>query len=720
MGQQYDVVPRTHRAAVRQGIPKRQLSGTAFPSASSASGDLRKAYAILLKHWRAAAIFAITTIVLVTAATLLMPAIYEAQGRLQIDPPGQEAFSLQTATGEVTDAEYVNTEAQKLQTHELALATVTALHLDQRAATSAPGSTNKDGGALRAALSDFRSHLSIHRDPGSRLVVVQFASRDPGLSAEAVNTLMKLFIDRSYQSRNDAITQSSLWLSKQLDDIRAKMDQSSQELSKFQQEHGIVDSDQGSTSGFQALTELNKQLADATSQRIQLEAFAKHSPNMEALPQFATNQVVQSIKQKLAEANGELAQTRVIYGPNHPNVKKLEGQIAEFDRQLHSQSLAARSELNSSYAAAQNREGALRAEVDKATGQLGTMEQYTSLKKQAEADRQLYASLYAKIKESGIAAASKTSNLRIVEEAPVLDRPTRPHRLLNLLLGVVFGLIGGVVVAFIKEGLEDRIHTTEDMRHWTGLSSVIVVPEVERPAKLHPEKALSLVPPFNTLDSRACLLLNKPNSPELEAINALRTLILLAHPKANHRVFLVTSPLPGDGKTTMATNLALSLSKLGRTCLIDADLRRPRVGKAFQLIPGPGLADLLRGTATLEEVLQPVQSIERLAVISSWTPSSDAAELVSADAMTNLLAQLRSMFDYVVLDTPPVLPYAESRDLSAMVDGIILVGRAAVTPRAAMRRTTELLNEINSAPVLSIVLNGADLGSDFSYLYSAY
>jgi capsular exopolysaccharide synthesis family protein len=281
-------------------------------------------------------------------------------------------------------------------------------------------------------------------------------------------------------------------------------------------------------------------------------------------------------------------------------------------------------------------------------------------------------------------------------------------------------LIGGLAVAFIKEGMEDRIHTTEDIRNWTGFSSVIVVPEIERPAKLQMQKALPAVQPFNTLDSRGCLLLNTPNSPELEAINALRTLILLAQPEAKHRIFLVTSPLPGDGKTTMATNLALSLSKLGRTCLIDADLRRPRVAKAFQLIPGPGLADLLRGSASLEEVLQQVRSTERLSVISSWTPSSDAAELVSADSMANLLVQLRSMFDYVVLDTPPVLPYAESRDLSAMVDGIILVGRAAVTPRAAMGRTTELLNEINSAPVLSVVLNGADLGSDYSYLYANY
>jgi capsular exopolysaccharide synthesis family protein len=184
---------------------------------------------------------------------------------------------------------------------------------------------------------------------------------------------------------------------------------------------------------------------------------------------------------------------------------------------------------------------------------------------------------------------------------------------------------------------------------------------------------------------------------------------------------MVTSPLAGDGKTTVATSLAVSLAKLGQTCLIDADMRRPRIAKTLSLSHGPGLENLLRSHASLADVMQTVPHIQGLSVIATHRPvAGEAAELLSGYPMAQVIQDLREISDYVVIDSPPVLAFAESRALSTMVDGIILVGRAASTPRIAMTRTVELFQELRSAPVLTVVLNGVDVNASQYKYYSQY
>jgi polysaccharide biosynthesis transport protein len=707
--------PYLARLAKKQGLAEPML----FPGrASRGSGDLRTFILVLLKHWKAAAIFAVATLAVVATATFLMTAIYEPEGRIQIDPPGEETFSLQSSNG-TPDTEYISTEAEKLETAELARGTIQALglsHNPELAGKAALHVNEAQDAAEHAALVQFQANLSVRRDPGSRLVGVRFASHDPRLSAMVVNKLMKLFIDNSYQSRHEAIQQSSLWLARQLDDIREKTATSSRAVVDFQRQHGIADTGHDSTTLSQQVGELNKQLADAESQRIQLESYTRHSPGF-LLPQISSNPVIQQLTQRRAELYGQMARAQVLYGPNHPEVRKLQKELEELDRQLGLQRSVMQTELQSSYQAARRREALLEREVQNSTAQLSEMEQYLNLKKQAEADRQLYDNLYAKIKESGIAAASKSSNMRIVEEAAVLDRPTRPHRRLNLLLGLVFGVFGGLALAFVKEGLEDRIHTTDDVRSFTGLSSIVVVPAVrENTAKL---SALKPSPPAMNREQQPPLLLNQPRSPQLEAVNALRTVVMLSR-ENRQQVLMITSPLSGDGKTTVATSLAVSLAKLGRTCLIDADLRRPRIAKALCLSPGPGFAELLRGQVSLHDVLRPFPHVPALSVIASGEASEEPVELLSSFSMSRTIQDLRGICEYVVLDTPPVLPFAEGRALATIVDGIILVGRAASTPRIAMTRTMELFQELRSAPILTVVLNGVDFRASQYKYYAQY
>src|SRR5262249_48828327 len=198
----------------------------------------------------------------------------------------------------------------------------------------------------------------------------------------------------------------------------------------------------------------------------------------DTLPQVRSNPVVQQLTQKLADVRAELAQSQAIYGKNHPNIKKLENQAQELENQISNQRSAIVGELKTTYAAARARERIMESQNKNATKELNEMAQYNELKKEAQANTELYNSLYAKVKEAGIAAASKSSNIRVVDRARVLDSPTRPHRTLNLAAGLFGGIFGGLLLAFVLEGIDRRIHSVTDVRKSTGLSAISVVPAI--------------------------------------------------------------------------------------------------------------------------------------------------------------------------------------------------------------------------------------------------
>jgi capsular exopolysaccharide synthesis family protein len=551
-------------------------------------------------------------------------------------------------------------------------------------------------------------------------VEVRFASHDPRLAAAVVNSVMKQFVERSYESEHEEIMRSSLWLARQLDDIREKMDDSARRLAQYQRTHGIANIGGNSNTVAEQIGDLNKQLADAQAERIQLHAYLARNKGDDSLPQVGANAVIQALTQKQAEVSAQLAQARVIYGATHPKVRELENQSNELKRQIDIQRASVVSQLGTSYGAAQAREFALQDEVSKLTMRLSHMEEYTNLQKEADANRQLYDILYAKVKEAGIAAASKSSNIHVVDEAPVLDNPTRPHRTFNLLAGLLFGLFGGIAFAFVKEGIEDRLYTADDIRTWTGLHSIAVIPAMNGNGR-NRQVQLNLSKDSNGHVSPCRMLLDRPFAPESEALNALNTGLLLARRQSPFPVLVVTSPLPGEGKTTVAINLAVALSRNGKTCLVDADLRRPQAAAALRVTTDSGLLELLQGSAPLESVIHPVPDSSNLWLLASSTFTQEAGQLLTTAQMMPLISRLRSLFDFVVIDTPPILPYAEARVLATLADGLVIVNRASVTPRSAMVRSLELLHEIRSAPIMSVVLNAADCRTpDYRYYYAGY
>jgi len=685
--------------------------------------DVSVAMRHLKKNWHWGAGFALAMIVLVGLYTFLSKPVFEPQARLEVDPPGSESFSLANVQAVQDTTAFLETQAEILKGDELGVRVVRTLHLDSnpefvsddlklKKPNIDPGKLPADAVMLTpaesAALSAFHKRLWVNTFRSNRIVEIGFGSHDPVLAAQIVNTLTDQFINRDYQTRYEAIMNASTWLTRQLDDIRQKLDSSQAALAKYQKETGIIDVDEKQNTVNQRVSELNKQLTDAEGLRIQLQAAVDSLNKSGASSEVETNPLVESLSERLAEARADLAQAKVSYGNNNANVKRLANSVTELESEL----TAARSRLAkgiaSDYGSASTRERMLKSSLDATNTLNDKMMKFMTLKREMQNNQDLYNSLYARVKEAGIAAASRSSNIRIIDRAQILNRPTRPRKALNMILAVLAGLIGGVFVCFLKEGLDTRVRSAQDVKELTGLRCITMVPMVEIDERL-PEGASN----GNGLMSKR-FQLDRPLSPEAEAIRLLQAELQTLD--SHKHALLITSPRPQEGKTTLAVNLAIAQAHHFRTCLVDADVRKPGVAAFFGLsAPTHDLTAVLRGETPLESALIRVEGVANLTLLPAASPTPEASHLIMSNKMSALLQRLRASFECVIIDSAPFLACAEARALTNMVDGVILIGRSGATTKEELVQGAEVLTGAG-APIVGVVLNSVDMeASEYRY-----
>lgn len=722
-------------------LPPTSLLPARTSGAPGAGREWEHVLRALTRNWAVAGVFGLLTVGIVAAANLYMRPVYAPTARLEIDPPGSEPFSMRdSVNAQSDDQDYFNTQAQILKSDELALAVIRSLKLDRELAivgpeliayTSRPGKEPSPSGVQLTylesiALEVLQSRLSVNTVRNTRLVEVSFTCHDPVLAATVTNTTVDLFIDRNFQTRYKATIQASEWLSGQLSDLRRIVERTNQVLVDYQKKNGILDVEDNHNPVAEKLVDLNRQLIQAEADRVQLEAEEKMvaSGSADALPEVQNNAVIQALTQKYAEGRAQLADALTVFGENSPTVKRLQSQVAELTAQLSSERQRTIRELEARYAAAVAREQLMSRAVDgmglviNDTNQ--KMVRYKALKEDALANAQLYNSLLARLKEAGISAGLKSSSMRVVDHARILNRPTGPHRLRNIALGLVLGLAGGAALALLKEGLNTTARTAEDVTHWTGLRTLGALPLVSstngRRLRLPIRNGRRLATPDASAISARRLFLDRPESIEAEAVRSLRTAIMLRHRGKAPRVLLVASPSRWEGKTTVAVNLALALARQARTCLIDGDLRRPSVAQTFGLPSEPGLSNALTGSYPLQALLRPVPELPQLMVLPAG-PTTLNRELVASEPVHMTLRSARELFEFVVLDSPPIIPFADARVLSALADGVILVVRTGCTTRRDLTKAVQELSAVN-APWLGVVVNGTNLDSrDYSSYY---
>jgi polysaccharide biosynthesis transport protein len=703
--------------------------------------DWERVLWILQKHWLLSLGFALAVLIATTVYTFQINPFYAPTARIEVDPPGWAVAPIHDTGNntESSDPDYLETQAQILRSDDLALAVIRKLRLDRNPefvdekllkragdqANEQPSDANQLTYLEAVALGTFEKGLTVTAVRNSRLIEISFSSHDPRLAAKVTNATATVFADRNYRGFYQATMQASKWLSQQLDDLRQKVEKSNQALAAFQNANGIVELGEKQNTVTQEAAELSRQISQAQADRIQLEAYLKMADagSEDSLPQVRDNQTFQALRQRLGETRAQLAQALAIYGNKNPNVRKLQSEADELEAQLTAERKNLVGQLRTNYESAKARERLLVQALKEMKGVVGhTNEktaQYDFLKREAQANEDLYDTLLARLKEAEISAGLKSSNIYLVDKARVLDEPTGPRpRQWYIVRGLILGILGGAALSFIKESLDHTVHAPVDIQKWTGLSFVATLPPMVskngsgRGLQLAGRATKVLLGNRDNGQAGSALrfFLERPCSPESEGVRNLRAAIMLSRPTQPPRVLLVASPSPREGKTTVAVNLAIALAQQGKTCLIDGDLRKAAVTQKFT---GPqGLTDVLAGSTLLESVVQGVPDVENLTLLPVGSVAQNPGELVASGPMGTILLAVRQRFRYVVIDSSPLIPFADARMMATLTDGVVLVGRWGSTTREALIRSFEILKEVH-APVLGIVFNGID--EDFRY-----
>lgn len=733
--------PRTEIMVAESRYPAVPLDPAAYgarPQVESAPAMFTVAdyWRILLKRkWIVIAVLLIV-VTLTTVYTLRMIPMYDAVGRISVNRPNTEFLNFKDAGNQDDDLQVsIETQVRILQSDSLALVVIKKLGLDHAQGPAKPNGPIADAAPVDSErettmLAGFKGNLHIINIPNTRLLEVRYSNSDPKLAATVVNTVIDSYIEQNIKSKFNSTMQAADWLSKQLADLQVKVESSQEKLVKYQREHEIVGGDDKTNIITQKLTDLNQELSQAESDRIQKQALYQYATSGDAdklagdKDNSAGTGLLANLRAQEGDLKQQIAQASVQFGPSYPKLVEMRTRLAELDKQIVAETQKSIDRLRNTYLAAQQRENMLRVAFEKQKQEANQLNQsaieYNLLKREADADRQLYDGLLQKLKEAGITAGLTSSNIQVVDRARVPLSPSHPDVPRNIELGFLMGLAIGVACAFTLEAIDNTISTPEQVESYAALTTLGLIPLATSMNARSGGKLPKLLGARNGNSTAGVVDLvtfSRPKSELAEAYRALRTSVLLSSAGAPPKIILVTSALPEEGKTTTTTNMAVALAQQGRrVLLIDADLRRASVHRVFRLKPRAGLSDVLTGRQPLEAAVQQHPDIPNLNILPAGPTPPQPSELLGSKIMKELLHYCAEHYDHVILDSPPTLTVTDAVLLSVEVDRVILVIRSGHTTRAALRRSRDLLSHVK-ANVMGVVINAVDLSSPDHYYY---
>jgi succinoglycan biosynthesis transport protein ExoP len=696
---------------------------------------------ILRKHQWLILSFMIAVVTIVAIATFRMQPVYVATARIEMDRENANILPFQGSDSYdfMMDLEnYIETQSKILTSETLALQTIRNSGLATRPEFSSPDGPSEAVAIGSLAnqkrppeLAGFLGSLTVKRVLNSRLMDVSFESTDPQLAARIVNAHIATYIEENLRSRYDATTRATGWLTDQLEELKVKVQRAEDARIAYERQNQIWTLDDKQNITTLRLADVNKELTEAQSERMKKESlyeFAK-AGNLDAVPQVQNNIALVDVLKRRIEVSKDYKEALNQYGPNFPKVQRLQAQLKDVDDTVEKEKQRILSGLESDFREARQRETMLTEALDVQKGEANKMAEklveYNILKREAEANKTLYDGLMTKFKETAISQSLRSSNIRVVDPAMIPSTPTRPAKARNVALAFLVGLVGGIGLALLREYMDNTVKTPDDVETLARLPSLAVVPQFA--GSNGTAKKQGLLQGFaasNGHEKRIELVAQHlPKSQMSEAFRALRTSILLSQADHPPQVILVTSALPREGKTTAAANLAVTLAQLGdSTVLVDADLRKPGVGRLLNLGSGKyaGLSSYLAGVSSLDLVTVPHPAIPNLAAIPTGPLPPNPADLLSSHKLADAIAELRTKYKFIVIDSPPVMAATDAVILSVQTDGVLLVVRSGETPKEAFTRTRDLLSSVKCR-ILGVVLNAVDSNApDYYYSYRYY
>ena len=673
-------------------------------------------------------------------SALSTPKVYEATGTIQVHPGTSDQYRVDPTGGSDSGGGDISvkleTEVSVLQSEQLELQVARSLQLqndrDFYGSKRPMAPRNLDDPAVTLkVLSIFRHSLQVKRLPKTELISVSYTSVSPKLSSNVINTLIDYYIERSFKVRYASTQKVSGWLGEQLNDLKDDVESNQEKLVGLQRELGVIGLDEKHNLVADQLEALTRAMTDSRLSRIVAET--KYRVMESTPPDLIEPDAVAETYQTATFAQGanflntqraELARLEVSrsqlvtqFGPKWPEVISLDAQIAKTRSTISAEEKRVLEQSKGTFLAAKANEAAAMAALDEreteAFKSQDALVQYGILSRRFESSRDLYEGLTKRLREASIQAGLQSSEIDIVDPALIPIIPTGPRRSIIVFLSMIFGILGGVGLAFLLESLDTSLRSIAEIEAVMELPSLAVIPRARRNLA---QKAGETTPAY----MRNIDVISQPKSQFSEAFRSLRTSLLLSTVGSPPRVILVTSSIPSEGKTTVATNVAAALSQRDvRVLLIDADLRRPTVHHRFGLSAKTGLTTVLANTTRLEDTLQKLPELPNLDILASGPVPPFPTEMIASERMAQILREARDRYQHIVIDSPPILSVTDGVILARLSDAVALVMRHGGVSKHIVRRSRDLLLRAG-APLTGIILNAVDLSSPDYYGYYGY
>ncbi len=592
-----------------------------------------------------------------------------------------------------------------------------------------------------AAIGIYQSELSIKPVPDTSLVNIVFTTPDGKLSAQLANAHAHAYIRQGIELHSQANEEAQKFLETKLVELKEKLQKSEYALNRYRREQGIVPGlmslDGKETIVLDRLSVLSKDLTDAQVSRLDLESQVQmvRDRQFDSLPQVHEDKTITELRANLDALNTEYAGMAKQFKPDYPPLAQLEAKRNQLQHEMDEETRRVSAGIESAYKEAQGKEAKLQEEMDKsrsnALGLNDAAVEYAILQREVDTNRDLYNSVLQRMKDVGLAAEARSSNVVIVDEAEPSTSPSSPRIAQSMMTSAVLALVGAIALAFLLDFLNNRLKTPEEVEQYLQVPNLAVVPlfsYMEDKARNN-RKSSQLPKPDAETNSitalsprghpRELVGASNPYSVHGEAYRTLRTGILLSRAGAPPKVILMTSTTSGEGKTVTATNTAVLFAHTGaKVLLLDADLRRPRCHRVFGTDKEPGLTEVLTGRRDVFEMIRPT-AVDGLSILTSGSLPPNPTELLGSDKMKQILTQVAGTFDFVVIDSPPILPVSDSILLSTIVDGVVVIVNSAKTAKQQIRVACARLKYARSK-LFGIVLNKVNLQSPEYKYYKNY
>ena len=698
--------------------------------------DLRDLFAIA---WRRRAVLLITAgvvLLLIAVYCIVATPEYQSASVIQVlnEPPngmGSVGGSESGSTGSDAQSAPITdkTEAAILSSDTLALDTIERLHLDREwpvpktkhfsfprlHAVPAP---NPAVARDQANIRRFHQHLSVEPMTGTRLISIQYTDPNPAVAAQVVNALAQSLIAFTFNSRHDATTSASSWLSGQLATLREQSQVLQSKVAQLQQQSGVYGISASDASGHeQSYSALIDQLQQATQALNQAEqnrilkgaiARVAETGDADALSGLGGNaasgsgftgslSLIQSLREQQATLRAEIAQLSARYGNAYPRLAEDRQKLQSINQAISDELGRVKARAQSDYQIAEAGETAARTRYDQiqrtATQANNKAIEYTIAREDAVRSRGLYEDLVRRLNEANIGAEMRSSTIVVVDPGTIAAAPRSPNVPLLLLSGLVGSILIGLCGIFIVESLDDKIYGTADLSEVTDQDCDFTLPRI---------------PDAVETDESTPIILEQPRARFAEVVRSMRTVLSSITQTARGKVLLVTSTTNGEGKSTLASNLAISFAQDGaKVLLVDADLRHGRLSSRMGMHAEEGLSALLGKSGTRQD-LQQVKSVCNLRVLPSGPMPQNPAELLSSECLKRCLASWRENYDLVIFSGAPTLETTDSVVLSGLADVTLFVARSGLTKRDQLRAAfTAIKAPLTNTGLFYTVLNAA-------------